>query len=457
MTEVFFARLRAFAQNRRGNVTIIVGFAIVPLFGIIALSIDYSMALTAKAKLDQAADAAAMAGVVAAQNYVASYTGAGNPVPAALIVAQTQAQAQFNANAGATPGGGVLSITNMSFTNSGQVLTGTVSYSLANPTTFAGVLGFKNLTVTGTSTSSMTMQIYTNVNVVIDISQSMGIGATAADQQIIYNATGSTPSGSCVLACHYEGTTTTARSAGATLRIDVAKQAIVAALTQLQSTYGKYQVAIYTLSNALSNVYLLSSNIPGAIAAVNAIDLANTANSGGTNTTYALSQLNSQLPTPGAGLTQATAQGVVMFITDAIQDSDEKYTWSLPFWDEVDSNFVLYGSTYQNTFSGRYGPVTPTVQGFDPTQCSPLKTKGYTMMTLDINYVIPAANLQSKPIYSGYFNFIQNSLLPMIPTNMASCATSSATAFSADTPAEITAAVTQMFAIAAATQARLTH
>ena len=144
MIDGFFARLRAFVGDRHGNVTIIVGLAIVPLFGIIALSIDYSMTLTAKAKLDQAADAAAMAGVVAAQNYVASYNGTGNPVPAALVVAQTQAQAQFNANAGATPGGGVLNITNMSFTNSGQVLTGTVSYSLANPTTFAGVLGFKN-------------------------------------------------------------------------------------------------------------------------------------------------------------------------------------------------------------------------------------------------------------------------------------------------------------------------
>ncbi len=457
MIDGFFARLRAFVGDRHGNVTIIVGLAIVPLFGIIALSIDYSMTLTAKAKLDQAADAAAMAGVVAAQNYVASYNGTGNPVPAALVVAQTQAQAQFNANAGATPGGGVLNITNMSFTNSGQVLTGTVSYSLANPTTFAGVLGFKTLTVTGTSTSSMTMQIYTNVYVVIDISQSMGIGATATDQQTIYNATASSTSGSCVLACHYEGTTTTARAAGATLRIDVAKQAIVTALTQLQTTFGKYQVAIYTLSNTINNVYALSSNISGAITAVNSIDLANTANSGGTNTTYALSQLNASLPTPGVGLTQATAQGVVMFITDAIQDSDEKYTWSSPYWDEIDSNFVLYSPYYQNTFTGQYGPVTPTVQGFDPTQCAPLKTKGYTLMTLDITYVIPAANLQSNPLYTDYFNYIQSNLLPMVPTNMASCATSSSDAFSANTPAEITAAVAQMFTMAAASQARLTQ
>ena len=45
---------RRFLQDERGNVFIIIGLGILPALGIVALGVDYSVTLTAKAKLDEA-------------------------------------------------------------------------------------------------------------------------------------------------------------------------------------------------------------------------------------------------------------------------------------------------------------------------------------------------------------------------------------------------------------------
>ncbi len=94
------ASLRRYASDQGGAVAVLVALMAIPLFGAVGLALDYNMALTARAKLDQAADAAVIAGVTTAQNYVQGYTGIDNPYAAAIAAAKTQAQAQFTANAG---------------------------------------------------------------------------------------------------------------------------------------------------------------------------------------------------------------------------------------------------------------------------------------------------------------------------------------------------------------------
>ena len=91
-----------FSRDERGNVFIIIGLWILPALGIVALGVDYSVTLTAKSKLDTAADAAAVAGVVAAKNYITNYTGTGSPNAGAIAAANAVALSQFNSNTGTT-------------------------------------------------------------------------------------------------------------------------------------------------------------------------------------------------------------------------------------------------------------------------------------------------------------------------------------------------------------------
>ncbi len=97
------------------------------------------------------------------------------------------------------------------------------------------------------------------------------------------------------------------------------------------------------------------------------------------------------------------------------------------------------------------------VQSFDPNACSAVKNKGYTLMTLNTTYIVPASNLRSSSsTLNDVFDYIKAYLLTTISSNLSACATSSTYAYSANTPSEINAAVQQMFAAAGA-QARITH
>ena len=447
---------RSFAGDRVGNVAVITAFAALPLVGITGLAIDYSTEVTVKTKLDHAADAAALAGITTAQTYLASYAGSGDVTAAALAAGQTQGLAQFKSNTGTIPSGTLQNPT-VTVTSSGQTLTGTATYSFTMPTVFMRALGISTMSFSGSATSSLTVTGYNNIYVVIDTSSSMGIGATLADQQIVYKVTGG-----CAVACHYSGTTTTARSAGATLRIDVAKSAVKTAIDQLiqiQNTQayaaGKYKIAIYTMSNSLTNVFPLSSNLASAKTAVDSIDISNANRDGGTDTTDTLTQLQN-LAAPGNGLTSTAPLGTIMLITDGVQDSDMKVASGGNFVDSSDPNFTVFSPCVKATCQAfpSFGIV---VEAFDPTKCTPLKNKGFKIMTLNVQYLVPPSNLQSSTsALNEVFTYIQNYLISSIPTNMAACATSTSNAYVANTPSEIQSAVSTMFA-SVASVARLTQ
>ncbi|WP_167858614.1 TadE/TadG family type IV pilus assembly protein [Methylobacterium nonmethylotrophicum] len=445
-------RGRALAGDRRGNVALITGFCLVPLIGALGCATDYGMALAYKAKLDRAADAAAIAAITGVQTYILNYTGVLDPTSAAIASAKTQAQAQFNANLGALPS--TAPVPTIQITALGLTVSAKVSYSLSMPTLFMKYLGTSTSALSGSSATTLTMPGFNNIYIIIDTSSSMGIGATQADQQIVYTATNG-----CAVACHYTGTTTTARNAGATLRIDVAKQSVIAALNQMISTgnTNRFKVAIYTFSSQFKSVFPLSSDLQGAIAAVGGIELSAALNDGGTNSTYGLKSLNTLLPVPGTGLTSLTPQGTVMFITDGVQDSDIKVT-SNGSQDGYDSNFTPWSPCTQancNKYTQFAVPIY--IQSLDPSACSAMKTKGYTVMTLNTRYIVPAANLRSSSAaLNTIFDYIQANLLSSISSNMAACATSSADAYAASTPAEINTAVAKMFAATGAL-ARITQ
>lgn len=439
--------LHAFAGNSRGNIAITAALSLLPIMGLIGIGIDLGVAFQSKTIFNAAADAAAIAAVKQARDEIlvnAGITGS------ALTDAQTVGRNVFLGNTGKA-GSATIPTPTVSVTRSGQTLTATVSYQTSGQTNFGRLFGVTTFNMKGVAASSSVLPDYLKVYVVLDVSSSMGIGATTADQQIVYNATGG-----CAVACHYTGTTTTARNAGATLRIDVAKNAIIAALNQVKSSGSLSQVAVYTISDKFTNVYAMSSNIDGAISAVSGIDISDSGNDGGTDTTYALNQLNALLSTSGTGQSQSSARGVVMLITDGVQDSDMKYLSNGSWADANNPNFTVFSPCVQSScqYFSTFGIY---MEAFDPSQCSPIKNKGYTLMTLDIAYLIPPSNLQSSSAaLNSVFSYVQQYLLSSIQSNMTACATSSAYAFSASTPGEITSAVATMFA-ATGGEARLTR
>ncbi len=213
----------------------------------------------------------------------------------------------------------------------------------------------------------------------------MGIGATAADQVKMVDAVG------CAFACHQDNiygqrdNVPAIRATGATLRLDVVKNAIRTALGVVKVSPGAAQVriAVYTLSNSLTKTYGPSSNIDGAITAIDAIDIANADGQVGTNITQSLKELTSSLSTTGRGYSAGEPRGVVMLATDAVQN-----VWMAKYSSgparSTRSSAIRISNPFAPLKSFPNQLENVTLEGMDPSECTPIKNKGFTLMTLDM-------------------------------------------------------------------------
>jgi len=432
----------------------------------VALAIEYGHLLRLRGQLNTAADAAALAGVSAANTYISSYAGSGDPMAQAIAAGQAAASGAFNANAGRLANGAATATLNL--TRSGTTLTGSVSYTYTGSKLLMPFVYGQTSTLSRTNSASITRATYVNIFVIIDNSGSMGIGATEADQStIFYN------NGGCALACHYAGqdSATPMRALGATLRIDVEKAAVHSALASIP-TNSTYQVAIYAMSDKLNKVFALSNNIDAARQVVapvaqNAasLDLANDANNGGTDFVSVMAQLKTELTglktpsgqsiVPGDGLTPQTPKSVVLLITDAIQNS---YALDANGWGYFSGGFTFNSPCEQPTCY-TYSASSPAgvEQSISAATCDPIKNLGYTLMTMNTTYLIPAAYMQVDAFYQGAFGAIQNYLLAQSSANMVACANSPSFAFAGSSPQELASATQAMFnAIPRSSTLRLT-
>lgn len=329
---------------------------------------------------------------------------------------------------------GVTSTATATATQNATNITMTVAASATVPTTFMRVGGVNSVTVANQATATTSPYKYTDIHLVVDDSPSMGIGATKADQDLIYNKTG------CQIACHYRwgnpgDSLAAARSTGAVLRLDVVKNALAQALKGIPND-GRTRVAIYTLSNSLTTVFPLSSDLNGAQSALQALEIGGASAQGGSNVGYSLTALNQLLGTAGNGYTQASPTGIVVLATDGVEDNLILYSSGSGFNWGLDPNFKLNPVTL-------YDASGLNFQTLDPSKCAPIKSEGYNFFTLEVAYIIPS------PVAAGYdmrLNFIKNTLLPTeIPKAMSQCASSASNYYHAESSADISNAVTKMF------------
>ncbi len=205
-----WTRLRAlignFRLNKRGNVAVITALSALPLVAAIGCAMDYTTATMIKTKLQAAADAASLATVSVNSSVIATaknMSGSGT-----VSGGSTFATNFFNANLTTSPEDtGYTSLTpTATVARSGTTVTATVSYTAQVPTYFMGIMGYKNIALSGTSTASYTLPTYINFYLMLDVSGSMSFPATSAEQERLQAVNPDNyslyPNG-CTFACHF--------------------------------------------------------------------------------------------------------------------------------------------------------------------------------------------------------------------------------------------------------------
>lgn len=201
--------ITAFRSNRRGNVAIMTAIAALPLVAAVGCVVDYSTASLIKTKLQAAADAAALATI--SHNSSIITTAQNMSGSGAVSGGSTAAVAYFNANLSSAPAD--VGYTNLnptaSVTRSGLTLTANIAFTAKVPTLFMGVMGYKNILVSGSSTASYTLPGYINFYLMLDVSGSMSFPSTSDEQTRLMSVnpdnlhgTNGYPQG-CQFACHF--------------------------------------------------------------------------------------------------------------------------------------------------------------------------------------------------------------------------------------------------------------
>jgi Flp pilus assembly protein TadG len=212
------ARMRAltsgFLTNTRGNVAVMTAIAAIPLVSAVGCAVDYSMVTTIRARLQASADAATLAAV--SSNSPVTATAKAMTGNGTVAGGQTYIQNFFDSNLASSPeNSGYTGATRTgAMTKTGTTVTATITFSAEVPTFFLGVMGYRNLAVSGTSTSSYTLPTYIDFYLMIDVSGSMGFPSTSGTGSEQARLMAINPdnygqyAGGCMFACHFQGSGT---------------------------------------------------------------------------------------------------------------------------------------------------------------------------------------------------------------------------------------------------------
>jgi Flp pilus assembly protein TadG len=322
MAQTFVRLLRAFRRNRRANIAVTFALALVPITMSVGAAVDYSFANRTKAKLDAIADATALSAISMAAVALSTSTD------------QTNAQNFFNAQAASLKGASVSNVT-ATVTDSSNTRTAVVSYTASVATALMGIAGINYINISGSSTAVSAVPTYIDFYLLLDNTPSMGVGATPADVATMVK---NTPD-QCAFACHqmdispndYYGL---AKKLGVTTRIDVvrsATQQLMDTATNTQTVPNQFRAAIYDFGASasgagLTKIHPLSSSLSTAKSKAANIDLMtvpyqNYASDTDTDFDDVLSDMNSEIATPGDGSRVSSPLKILFFVSDGVADA----------------------------------------------------------------------------------------------------------------------------------------
>lgn len=419
------ATLRRFREERSGQVMILFGLSIIPIMFATAAAVDYGRRGSARAQLDAAVDAAALA----VMSRVTS-----NTIPPTSL---TQMEKQFRDEAARVPG---VTVTGFKMTPKveGKTLSLTARYDATINTSFSKLMDTSAMKITGMATSARNVMQYIDFYLLLDNSPSMGLAATDAD---IAKMQGVTPD-QCAFACHKHtfdanGVVTgddlndyyhVAKNNGIKLRIDNLRDAVVNLVDTAKSSMKltqQYRMEVWTFSDIQTQISALSPNLDQTKTDAAKIDLAYSLWKEPDNqTSYerALPKMDSVVPTSGTGLVATSPIRFLFFVTDGVQDTP------------IDGTVTSSGAGFQIN-PNRY------INTLAPSLCKSLKDRDVRIGIIYTKYL---------PLMNN--DFYKSNVLPFqdnIPTNLKACATDGLF-FPVTTNGDISAAMQALFQAAVA-------
>lgn len=449
-------------RARRGNVSMMFGLGAIPLIGLIGLGVDYGTAITAKTKLNAAADAAALAAVVTAKSYIGANPTQTNVTQNGITAGINQGINAFNVNAGRVAYTTV-SLQTPVVTRSGQTLTSTVTYTATVQNNFGKIFRSPTTTLTNTVTASADLPSYLDFYLMVDVSGSMGLPATSTDMATL--ASQNTDMWSdyqqgCQFACHFPGYKGWTLAAGKIhLRSDAVNNAVCNLIQRASAPLvpSQYRVGIYPFINQLGQLAALTGTMStlstaaqcsqswplaftnlldtGSTQLYTGIDPSTGTGSGGTHFETAMPQMQSTISIYGDGSSSSKPKPFVFLITDGMQNSQHFGTLSGTKW-------YYPGNPSKFTGYGNAGWDGSQPAQIDPTTCSALKAAGATISVLYIPYNQITFVNNSGGI--AWENNKVNSFSPTLSTPLKACA-SPGYFYTANTPTDINNALSAMF------------
>ena len=430
-----------FLSDTAGNVAIIFAIAMLPMLGVVGMSMDYTLAGRRQSQLKAIADAAAL------------MTTSPNGMALTSAAAQAAAIAMFNAQAASVGGASVspptITVKDTTASNGAVTRVTTVPFTGTSQTTFAALLSMKTMPLGGTSIVSKSTAPNIDFYLLLDTSPSMGIVATPDGIDTMVKNT--QKQGGCAFACHETNPTAAdvagnpggednyalARKLNLTLRIDLVQQATsnliqTAASTEVTNK-AVYRVATYTFDQSFNTVTNLTANLTQAQSDTSKIQMLQVYSNGCLTANNCNNDMDTQfdqamansayIPNPGKGTNAAgdTPQEVLFIVTDGV----------------LDEQYPGYGSSDATTNNR-----TITTIGHQYDFCTPLKARGIRIAMLYTTYNPLPTN--------GFYNSYVAPFQPSIPTALQSCA-SPGLFFQVNTGGDISAAMQALFVKAVGT------
>ncbi|MEM5495553.1 pilus assembly protein TadG-related protein [Hoeflea sp. AS16] len=396
--------MRDFSRNRSGNFGILAALMLVPVIGAAGLALDYTNALSVKARIQGAADAAALAAVSessAGVKQAMAMSGDGE-VPLGVAEAVKFFKAQHENDSDFR-----LDELSAKVVKKNGLLYSIVSYKVTVPTTLSKVLGQELIQVAGEAIVEYQTEIYRDFYLLLDNTPSMGVGATPADvARMVANT-----SDNCAFACHIvkngveDGNSyyNLAKRLGVTTRINVVAQAAAALMDTAKDSRkssNQYRMGVYTFGERAEDTKLLevvapTTDLAKAKAKAAEVELMSIPKQGYDNDQQtdfdrAFSQIGAKMGVPGSGLTASSPEKILFFVSDGVGDS-----------------YKPTGCTKKLTGGRCQEPI-------DVKSCTALKKKGYRIAVLYTTYLpLPTNNW-----YNNWIRPFQNE----IPEKMKACA-----------------------------------
>ncbi|WP_162559638.1 pilus assembly protein TadG-related protein [Methylobacterium radiodurans] len=433
------APARRLAGDRHGNVIVIFALSALPLIGSVGAGVEYLRKVNYRARLDDAADAAAMAAITTARDYISSNpSNQADPTADAIARGKARAEAVFRANAASTLG--ALSVTpTITLARNGQDLTASAGYSTTFPSPFGRLLGnvaASSLNVVGTSTANLSLPTYVDFYLLLDTSGSMGLPTSAAQQVSFAKQNpdmADSKGNNCAFACHFPSFKgyDLSKTYNIELRIATVGKAVAQLIDTAKSkaTLDKqYRIGLFPFINDMETAADLTQSLDNLKPYANNLeaymdvgDSTRPRGSGGTHFERVMPAMNSKIASVGDGSTSAKAKPFVFLVTDGMANTQYYYGKANAY------DWTKWTGSYSNLI--------------DPSLCTQMKNRGITISILYIPY-LPMAQPFNDNV--GYENVRVNSLIPNVPTALQSCAS---TGFfrTANDATQITTALNAMF------------